>query len=60
MAATLLLASCSTTGAGIESGCEWARPILVSRDDALTADTARQILAHNRAGARICGWRPGG
>lgn len=52
-----LLTSCAGTGAGTD-GCEWTRPILVSSADNLTDGTARQILEHNEAGARICGWRP--
>jgi len=26
----------------------------------LSDDTARQILAHNTAGAKNCGWKPSG
>jgi hypothetical protein len=50
-----LLASCASGGAGIDSCGAW-RPILVSRADTLTDGTARQILAHNETGARLCGW----
>lgn len=55
----LLLSSCATNGRVIEtaSGCAWARPILVSKADVLTDQTARQILAHNEAGRVLCGWR---
>jgi hypothetical protein len=52
-----LLPSCAATGA---AGCEAWRPILIGADDALGEPTARQILAHNLTGARLCGWRPGG
>jgi hypothetical protein len=38
--------------------CDWARPILPSRSDVLTPETKRQILAHNQAGEKLCGWRP--
>ena len=57
MLATLLTltASCSISGAAT-SGCEWTAPILVSQGDDLTDGTARQILAHNEAGAEVCGW----
>ena len=51
-----LLASCASNGAGIDPCGPW-RPILISRADTLTEDTARQILAHNEAGARLCHWR---
>jgi hypothetical protein len=30
---------------------------MVSKSDVLTAETARQILAHNEFGARKCRWR---
>jgi hypothetical protein len=55
LACLTLLASCASGGAGIDPCGPW-RPILVSRSDALTEGTARQILAHNEAGARLCGW----
>jgi hypothetical protein len=48
-----LLSSCAATG-GADCGA-W-RPILIADADVLTADTARAILAHNRAGRRLCGW----
>ena len=56
----LLLSSCATNGRVTEavSGCAWARPILVSKADVLTDQTARQILAHNEAGRALCGWGP--
>lgn len=55
LASATLLAGCATGGAGT-SPCSGWRPIYVSRTDALTPDTARQILAHNETGARLCGW----
>jgi len=51
---TLLLTSCAT-GGGTDPCGPW-RPILVSRADVLTTETARQVLAHNEAGRRLCGW----
>lgn len=36
--------------------CEIASPIYISRDDALTQETKRQILAHDIVGERVCGW----
>lgn len=51
-----LLPSCAATGG---AGCEAWRPILIGAEDILSAETARQILAHNLTGARLCGWRPG-
>jgi hypothetical protein len=55
----LLLGACATNGRVIETGttgCEWARPIFISRHDVLTDPTARQILAHNETGRRLCSW----
>lgn len=51
-----LLPSCAATGS---AGCEAWRPILIGAEDTLGAETARQILAHNLTGRRLCGWRPG-
>jgi hypothetical protein len=51
----LLLGSCGTSGPAISAGgCEWAKPVFVSRQDVLTDGTARQILAHNEAWERVC------
>ena len=55
VASLVLLTGCATDGIAT-SGCEWTRPILVGDADVLTDETARQILAHNETGARICGW----
>lgn len=52
-----LLSGCGTTGPETDLGCTWARPIYVSRVDSLTKGTADQILAHNEAGAKRCGWK---
>ena len=41
-----------------DTACDWTKPIYVDKADVLTDDTAKAILAHNRAGARICGWKP--
>jgi hypothetical protein len=54
IALAILLTSCAGTGGATD--CATWRPILVSREDALTPATARAILAHNRAGRRLCGW----
>ena len=54
-----LLAGCATDD--LRPGqmvCDWAAPIRPSRADQLTDGTARQILAHNETGAKLCGWRP--
>jgi len=53
-----LLTGCASNGAGTEGACTAFRPVYVSRADALTDGTADQLLAHNRTGAALCGWRP--
>lgn len=53
------LAIASLAGGCAIDPCGWAEPIRPSRADALTDGTAAQIVAHNLAGERICGWRPG-
>ncbi len=54
-----LLAGCATEHPRPgQMVCDWAEPIRPSRADQLTDGTARQILAHNETGARLCGWQP--
>lgn len=49
---TLLLPmSCASTP-GTE--CAWAKIITVSKDDKLTAETAREIIAHNSKVEALC------
>jgi hypothetical protein len=55
LASLTLLGGCAGIGAGIDPCGPW-RPILVSRDDALTDATARAVLAHNLTRRRLCGW----
>jgi hypothetical protein len=55
LASLTLLAGCASGGAGIDVCGPW-RPILISRTDQLTNGTAREILTHNEAGSRLCGW----
>jgi hypothetical protein len=57
LASLILLAGCATSGAVTDGFCVEAKPILVSKADVLTPDTARQVLAHNEYGAARCGWR---
>lgn len=52
----VVLTSGCVTGTADE--CAWARPILPSAADVLTRGTKEQIVAHNEAGAALCGWRP--
>jgi hypothetical protein len=37
------------------NGCEWVRPIYVSKTDVLSDGTARAILAHDLAWKQVCG-----
>ena len=68
---SLILAACSTTSGEsrpppdivyvpkvVDTACDWTKPIYVDASDVLTDETARNILAHNRAGAKNCGWKP--
>lgn len=55
--ACLLLTACAGTGPAtevIDAGCYWTAPIYVSRDDVLTDETAKQVLAHNETWAARC------
>ncbi len=36
--------------------CETASPIYLSKEDKLTQESKRQILAHDIIGERVCGW----
>ena len=53
----LLLAGCQTTSKG--SFCQIAAPVRLSDSavDALTDAEVKALLAHNRKGAKLCGWR---
>ena len=39
----------------VDTGCDWARPILVADGDQLTQETARAVLAHNETWQKRCG-----
>lgn len=52
-----LTAGCATNPV-FKDDCDWVKPILPSRADVLTPETKRQILAHNEAGEKLCGWKP--
>lgn len=51
----ILLAGCARNGPDPDPCGPW-RPIYVGKEDALTAETARALLAHNRTGKELCGW----
>jgi hypothetical protein len=42
----------------VDTACDWTRPIYVDKADVLSDETAATILAHNRTGAKLCGWKP--
>lgn len=58
--AAIVTAFASGCQAPATSGCEWTRPIRPTAQDVdLISDSlVDQILAHNLAGQRICGWKP--
>lgn len=49
--AIVTLSGCATTSA---TDCAWAQIITVSKDDVLTDQTAREILAHNEKVEVLC------
>ncbi|MDX8541058.1 MULTISPECIES: hypothetical protein [Mesorhizobium] len=51
------LAGCTTSTGGF---CAVSRPLRLSAKavDALSDEEARALLAHNRKGQKLCGWRP--
>lgn len=51
----------ATTGAAREAPkdfCSVAQPIRIAKGDKITPGTADQIIAHNRRGQKLCGWKP--
>lgn len=55
--AALVLTGCQTTQG---SFCEMSKPVRLTNEqiDTLTDEQVRQLLAHNRKGQSMCGWRP--
>lgn len=58
LALTAALTSGCATNPAFKSDCDWTKPIKPSRADVLSDGTKRQILAHNEAGEKLCGWKP--
>ena len=58
LASLLALAACQTANKG--SFCAIAHPVRLSDSaiDALTDAEVEKLLAFNRKGAALCGWRP--
>ena len=52
---TLSAASCATDG-HVANSCAGWMPIRISHEDSLSAETAREILQHDKHGADVCGW----
>lgn len=57
----MLLLSFAASGCAIREPvgndfCMVSVPIFIEQADVLTDRTARQILAHNELGARLCDW----
>lgn len=51
----MFVSGCANVGpATIDTSCSWVRPILISKDDVLTDDTARQILMLDEQWERVC------
>lgn len=53
---TLVLSACSTSA----DSCAGFRPIRPANADidAISPGLARQIVAHNETGAKLCRWKP--
>jgi len=49
-----IVSACATSGAAIDSGCEWAKPIWLSQADVLTEPTETAILEHNETWEQVC------
>ena len=52
--AALLSGCASPATVVVDTGCDWARPILVDDADQFTDGTARQILVHNETWQGRC------
>ncbi len=57
LALTLFVAACVATAGDPCAGFTPIRPALTDAAT-MSPDLARQILAHNEAGARLCQWTP--
>lgn len=56
-AAVLMLAACQTPAG---NWCDIAKPIRLSHEaiDVMSDADVASVLAHNKKGATMCGWRP--
>ncbi|MER8915420.1 hypothetical protein NKI32_16490 [Mesorhizobium sp. M0761] len=57
LALLVALAGCTTASGGF---CAISSPLRLSAEaaDVLSDAEARALLAHNRKGQKLCGWRP--
>lgn len=51
---TLMFVSACKSGPVIDTGCAWVQPILISKKDVLTDETARAVLTHNESWEAAC------
>jgi hypothetical protein len=42
----------------VDTACDWVKPIYLDKTDVLSDETAKAILAHDKAGAKACNWKP--
>lgn len=42
----------------VDTSCDWVKPIYLDKTDVLSDPSAAAILAHNKAGAAHCNWKP--
>lgn len=57
LAACAVIAGCGRETKPIHDFCLLSKPILVSRTDVFTPETAKAILDYNERGAALCGWK---
>lgn len=56
----MLISGCAAgPAAGVDVCAPW-QAIYLSAEDRLTTETARQVVAHNEVGERLCRWTPVG
>jgi len=54
-----VIAGCEKETRPVSDFCLLSKPILVSRADVFTPETAKAILDYNERGAALCGWKGG-
>jgi len=52
-----VIAGCQPETRPVSDFCLLSKPILVSRLDVFTPETAKAILEYNERGAALCGWK---